>query len=414
MSAFISKVSEINSKLTKYVFDSSRKAPPFLLMSRRITLIRGGAMSKFSGLGKGYHDMLEVLQNDEVKGWKHSTTLEYGSTSELSSVARLRNRWYSHPKRVKKHLNIPQSSDLALVTDQEQSHLIPLHSNIPVGIYVHDLFHIFPTVEDFPEGEVSIGQRHPGLLRKCDLKKLKKGLSRADFFFCNSEATQRFCQQYFPDIPTTVIAFPVNAEEYMFEESKNNFPQQFDKKKCNLLVVGSNEPRKRLKFLIECLRKLESESLQDIVIHHVGSKVCHETGLDIAEEARNAGIQWLYHNGPVDDSSLNCMRWNSEVLLFPSAAEGFGYPPLEAMMAGLPVLCSNFAAHNEFVPDEMCIDGKDVSLWVKHLKEVHQKWEQRDGPRQPFQLDESVIEQFSKSTYCTTLSNALNEVLKIS
>ena len=119
-------------------------------MSRRIILIRGGAMSRFSGLGKGYHDMLEVLQNGEVTGWSHSTTLEYGSTSDMSSVARLRHRWYSHPNRVKKHLKNPIDSDIALITDQEQSHLIPHHSNIPVGIYVHDLFHIFPTVEDFP------------------------------------------------------------------------------------------------------------------------------------------------------------------------------------------------------------------------------------------------------------------------
>jgi glycosyltransferase involved in cell wall biosynthesis len=412
MSAFISKVSEINSKSTKYVFDSSREASPFYLMSRRIMLIRGGAMSKFSGLGKGYYDMLEVLQNDEVAGWRHSTTLEYGPTSEMSSVSRLRNRWYSHPNRVKKHLKNPAGSDIALITDQEQSHLLPFHSKIPIGIYVHDLFHIFPTVEDFPEGKVSIGQRQPNFIRKRDLKKLKKGLSRADFFFCNSEATQRFCQHYLPNTPAYVIAFPVNEQDYQFDETMNRYPSQFDESKCNLLVVGSNEPRKRLKFLVECLRKIESEILQDIVIHHVGSKICPETDFAIDEEAKNAGIQWLYHNGPIDESSLNCMRWNSEVLLFPSAAEGFGYPPLEAMMAGLPVLCSNVPAHNEFVPDEMCIDGKDVSLWVKHVKEVHQIWKQRDGPRQPLSLDSSIIERFSKNTYCATLSNALNEVLK--
>jgi len=204
----------------------------------------------------------------------------------------------------------------------------------------------------------------------------------------------------------------VNDQEYQFEETENRYPTQFDESKCNLLVVGSNEPRKRLKFLVKCLRKIESEILQDIVIHHVGSKICPETGFAIDEEAKNAGIQWLYHNGPIDESSLNCMRWNSEILLFPSAAEGFGYPPLEAMMAGLPVLCSNYPAHNEFVPDEMCIDGKDVSSWVKHVKDVHRIWKQRDGPRQPLSLDSSIIERYSKNAYCTTLSNALNEVLK--
>ena len=45
------------------------------------------------------------------------------------------------------------------------------------------------------------------------------------------------------------------------------------------------------------------------------------------------------------------LRQRSDLLLFPSAAEGFGYPPIESMSAGCPVLCSDLPAHNELMPD---------------------------------------------------------------
>ena len=40
------------------------------------------------------------------------------------------------------------------------------------------------------------------------------------------------------------------------------------------------------------------------------------------------------------DSQLLARLQNAEVLIFPSAGEGFGYPPAEAMAAGCLVLAS--------------------------------------------------------------------------
>ena len=48
------------------------------------------------------------------------------------------------------------------------------------------------------------------------------------------------------------------------------------------------------------------------------------------------------------------LRHNCEALLFPSASEGFGYPPLESMAAGMEVLCSNLPSHNELMPENYC------------------------------------------------------------
>ena len=53
----------------------------------------------------------------------------------------------------------------------------------------------------------------------------------------------------------------------------------------------------------------------------------------------------------VSDDQLLAALQNAEVLLFPSASEGFGYPPAEAMAAGCLVLASDLPAHNEIIPD---------------------------------------------------------------
>jgi glycosyltransferase involved in cell wall biosynthesis len=55
--------------------------------------------------------------------------------------------------------------------------------------------------------------------------------------------------------------------------------------------------------------------------------------------------------GRVADERLVEIYNNADVLLFPSHYEGFGWPPLEAMACGTPVVCSNTASLPEVVGD---------------------------------------------------------------
>ena len=45
--------------------------------------------------------------------------------------------------------------------------------------------------------------------------------------------------------------------------------------------------------------------------------------------------------------SMTELLRGAHLLLAPSSAEGFNLPPLEAMAAGVPVLCSDIAVHQE-------------------------------------------------------------------
>lgn len=55
--------------------------------------------------------------------------------------------------------------------------------------------------------------------------------------------------------------------------------------------------------------------------------------------------------GRVDDASLAGLLTNAQALIFPSLYEGFGIPPLEAMVNGCPVIASDIPAVREVCGD---------------------------------------------------------------
>lgn len=74
----------------------------------------------------------------------------------------------------------------------------------------------------------------------------------------------------------------------------------------------------------------------------------------------------------LDDAALATLYSTASVLLFPSLCEGFGWPPLEAMACGCPVVCSNAASLPEIVGDAaLTADPLDVAALAGHCRRLH-------------------------------------------
>jgi glycosyltransferase involved in cell wall biosynthesis len=68
--------------------------------------------------------------------------------------------------------------------------------------------------------------------------------------------------------------------------------------------------------------------------------------------------------GPCDDATLRALYEGAEALLFPSRTEGFGLPPVEAMLCGCPVVAAPCGAVPEICGDAVrYADPDDPAAW---------------------------------------------------
>ena len=110
-----------------------------------------------------------------------------------------------------------------------------------------------------------------------------------------------------------------------------------------LLAVGSLEPRKALDQLIRSL----ADTPDDVPLLVVGAGGWG--GVDIGALIAEAGLApgRVRTLGRLDDADLAVVLSRASVFVFPSVAEGFGLPVLEAFTLGTPVVHSDAPAVSE-------------------------------------------------------------------
>lgn len=81
--------------------------------------------------------------------------------------------------------------------------------------------------------------------------------------------------------------------------------------------------------------------------------------------------EWVLFSGWVEDEVLGALYRGADAFVYPSLFEGFGYPPLEAMAAGTPVICSNAACLPEIAGDAaLLVNATDPEQLGRAIAEV--------------------------------------------
>ena len=226
-----------------------------------------------------------------------------------------------------------------------------------------DLFH-FPNYVIKPVGKKSktvltvhdlAFERMPETLEEKNLEFLRKfvppSIERADKIIAVSEFTRSELIHYHPaaEGKTEVVyhgvdqefARPINAEKMDSARKKYSLPQNY------ILAVGTIEPRKNIQGLLKACKILfDKQSDIDLVL--CGSKgwKCDELVNEIMGGDLSKRIRWT---GYVDQAELPALYSGARVFVYPSLYEGFGLPCLEAMAAGVPVVCSGTTSVPEVV-----------------------------------------------------------------
>ncbi|OII21511.1 mannosyltransferase [Curtobacterium sp. MCBA15_016] len=116
-----------------------------------------------------------------------------------------------------------------------------------------------------------------------------------------------------------------------------------------VLAVGTLEPRKGLQYLIEAMAHPDAPADVPLVI--AGPDGWGD--VDVYGTAERAGLSRdrVKVLGRIDDQDLAVAYDRATVFVFPSLAEGFGLPVIEAMSFGTPVVHSDDDAVREVASD---------------------------------------------------------------
>jgi glycosyltransferase involved in cell wall biosynthesis len=110
-----------------------------------------------------------------------------------------------------------------------------------------------------------------------------------------------------------------------------------------IAMIGDIEPRKNQAGVLRAARFIaESHPGESVTLVLIG-RPRNPDPLDFL--AREAGkLMHVERTGYVDDDDLPSLLCECDCFVYPSLWEGFGIPVLEAMSAGVPVVCSDVAS----------------------------------------------------------------------
>ncbi len=124
---------------------------------------------------------------------------------------------------------------------------------------------------------------------------------------------------------------------------------------------------KNLPTVLGVLGRLRAGGI-DARVARVGPSL---SGEDRAIAERLGVLASVIELGSITDADLPGLYNAVDLLLFPSLYEGFGWPPLEAMASGTPVVCSRAGSLDEVVGDvALTADPEDVETLAWHAATV--------------------------------------------
>jgi glycosyltransferase involved in cell wall biosynthesis len=136
-----------------------------------------------------------------------------------------------------------------------------------------------------------------------------------------------------------------------------------------VLAVGTAEPRKDLPGLVRAFDRL-ADRHADLALVLAGPPGWGEEALSVAVEGARAGAR-VVRTGWLQPPALAALLQEAAVLAFPSLYEGFGFPPLEAMAAGVPVVATRAGSLPEVLGDgAVLVDVGDHDGLVEALDGV--------------------------------------------
>ena len=227
------------------------------------------------------------------------------------------------------------------------AHTLPLAFPGRAIVTVHDL-----GFKRFPEA-------HPARQRAYLDATTAYSQARAKLVFADSQATADDLNHYYrtPKSKIRVIypgvdkaRLPTSAGEIEAVRAKYQLPKRY------FLFIGTLQPRKNIKRIAKAFAHWwQSHDDNQTVLVLAGGKGW------LFDADWLAGARQIRLTGYVSESEKAALLAGALALVFPSLYEGFGFPAVEAMAAGTPVIASGTSSLAEIVGEHgLLVDPLDV------------------------------------------------------
>lgn len=246
----------------------------------------------------------------------------------------------------------------------------PIRLSCPSAVTFHDMtFLLYP-------------EKHTWYKRHFFPLAIKLSAKYADAIITVSESTRRDSMELL-DIPsnkifTTQLGVSEKFRKVNLHDLKEEVRQKYKLPQKFLLYVGLIEPRKNIPLLIDAFKLLiESGVDQSLVI--VGGFGWGYR--NILKQIEKIAIKNKIHfTGYIPTKHLPVIYNMASVFVYPTYYEGFGFPPLEAMACGTPVVSTDVSSIPEIVGDAgILVPTGDVNALLNAVTEILENQSLREG-----------------------------------
>ena len=273
----------------------------------------------------------------------------------MRELGRYAARYLAYPARVRW-----MPADLMHVLDHSYGHML-LGRRRGVGVVtVHDLM---------PVLAVERGASHPQeRMRNRLLERVLRGLRLADAWIVATDWLRAELAAWLGQ-DERIHVIPYGIEDAFFApgaETRDATRERLTIPGSAFVVlhVGSVVPRKNIPAVIAAVAGLRSQGV-DAWLLQLGGTFTPDQQRDLAQ----AGLEQYARFVPqASEDDLRAGYRTADVLLFPSHYEGFGFPVLEAMACGTPVVTSGAGGLAEVAGDAaVVVGGRETPPYVAAL-----------------------------------------------
>jgi len=221
------------------------------------------------------------------------------------------------------------------------------HTTTPSVITIHD---VFPFYEE--EWTRNFLGKNTDRIRNI----FYRGIHNSRAIITPTHTVKKELLNYIPDIKPEKVFVTHEAGNFK-TLNDTSLLQQYNIKSSDTYFfhVGRFDPRKNLLGILDAfallrdsLSQSERDSLRFVYAGKVGKE--DESTFQKKTQELNLGDSFIYIHG-ANDTLISTLFLNAQGFVFPSYAEGFGLPVLEAMHCGCPVITSNTSCLPEIAGD---------------------------------------------------------------